>query len=107
MRRENLIKVIEAYPEEYGGRYFDYKAKKTKAGYYKIYRRCYDGEPWLLYCRCIMIDDILFTNWSGLTTTLQQEYDRCGYFEEHPKDKERFICGATAAAMQRRNKKEE
>ena len=95
MRKENLHKVLEAYPNEYGGRYFDYKAKKARGGYYKIYRRCYDGDPWLLYCRCVVIDNILFTNWSGLTRTMEEEYDRHGYFTEHPKDSKRFIAGAT------------
>lgn len=95
MRRENLQKVINCYPEIYGGRYFDYKAKKIKDGYYKIYRRCYDTDPWRLYCRCTIVAGILFTNWEGLTNTMQQEFDRNGYFTEHQKAKERFVCGAT------------
>ena len=95
MRKENLVRVLNAYPEEYGGRYFDYRAKKAKGGYWKIYRRCFDGDPWPLYCRCVVINDILFTNWSGLTKTMQEEYDRNGYFTEHPKDKSRFITETT------------
>lgn len=95
MQRKNLIRVLDCYPEIYGGRYFDYKAKKMKSGYYKIFRRCFEGDDWRLYCRCVVVDDILFTNWVGNFVTFQEELDKNGYFTEHPQDKERFICGAT------------
>ena len=90
MRKENIPKILECYPNEYTGRYFDYRAKKTKGGYFKIYRRCFDGDDWRLYCRCVIVGGVLFTNWTGLMTTMEEELDKNGYFTEHPKGAEQF-----------------
>ena len=65
MKRQHLPKVLEAYPDIYIAKYYDYKAKKVK-NHFEIYRRKYENSPWMLYCRCVVVDGELFSHWVGL-----------------------------------------
>ncbi len=65
MKRENIVKVMECYPEPFYAKWYDYKAKKVD-NHFEIYRRKFEGEPWYLYSRCVVVDGILFCCWQGL-----------------------------------------
>lgn len=65
MKRENIVKVMEHYPEIWYAKQYDYKAKKVD-NHFEIYRRALEGEPWYLYSRCVVVDGILFCCWVGL-----------------------------------------
>lgn len=65
MKTSNLPKIIAAYPGLFYGKYFEYKAKKVN-NHYEIYRREIEGDPWELYARCVVVDDIVFGNYAGI-----------------------------------------
>ena len=56
---------MEVYPKIWIAKHYDYKAKKVE-NHFEIYRREMEGEPWILYGRCVIVDGILFANWVGM-----------------------------------------
>lgn len=64
-KRRVLYNVAAKYPEIHYGRYHDYKAKKV-GHYYQVYRRELEGEPWEEYCKLVIVDGIMFTNFVGM-----------------------------------------
>lgn len=56
---------MDVYPKIFRAKHYDYKAIKVD-NHFEVYKRTVESEPWELYSRCVVVDGILFTNWTGL-----------------------------------------
>ena len=50
----------------YGKKYDWIAGLEEGKKYFLIKRRVFEGEQWEIYCRAVMIGDIIFTNFCGL-----------------------------------------
>ena len=75
MMRKNLVKLVECYPEEFKGKRFDYKCEKY-GNHYTAFRRQLENDHWMPYCEFVVVDGILFTNWTGLVVSLEDATNR-------------------------------
>ena len=64
-KRRVLYNVALKYPEIHYGKYHDYKANRV-GNHYQVYRRALEGEPWEEYCKLVIVDGIMFTNFVGM-----------------------------------------
>lgn len=64
-KRKVLYNIALKYPEIHYGRYHDYKANRV-GDHYQVYRRNLEGEPWEEYCKLVIVDGIMFTNFVGM-----------------------------------------
>lgn len=60
-RRAIYYGIATNYPEIYQGKIWEYKAKKAD-GYYKLFRRKIEGDPWQEYGKMVIVDKYIFTN---------------------------------------------
>ena len=56
--------MLDHIGEIYEAKHYDYKCEKVD-NHYQIWRRVTDLDEWLEYCVFVVVDGILFTNWTS------------------------------------------
>lgn len=71
MRKRDIAKCIAHFPEIWYAKYYDYKAVK-KGNHYEIYRRTFENKPWVYQGRAVIVDNLVFSDWSDVIDTRKE-----------------------------------
>ena len=87
-----IYKAIQAYPGTYEGAQWDYRVFK-KGNYWELYKRQLDEDGWTLYCRFVIVDNIIFSNFYGLQNNSPIKYNKVSYTNQHFERKNKKVKG--------------